>query len=59
MAKYRKVLPIGSETVWSDGFIWIKVKADPAKWRLKHHVIWEEFHKGKYPKIMLLYFGWQ
>ena len=56
VSKYRKVLPIGSETVWSDGFIWIKVKADPAKWRLKHHVIWEEFHKRKIPQNYVVIF---
>ena len=56
VAKYRKVLPIGSETVWSDGFIWIKVKADPAKWRLKHHVIWEEFHKREIPQNYVVIF---
>lgn len=40
--------PIGSERVTKDGYVDIKV-ANPNKWRLKHHVIWEQ-HYGEKPK---------
>ena len=33
-----------------------KLEADPAKWRLKHHVIWEEFHKRKIPQNYVVIF---
>lgn len=33
--------PVGTETVRSNGYIWVKV-AEPNKWREKHRLIWEK-----------------
>lgn len=41
-------VPVGTEVVSTDGYVKVKV-ADPNKWRLKHHLIWEE-HNGPIPK---------
>lgn len=41
-------VPVGTEVVTTDGYVKVKV-ADPNKWRLKHHMIWEE-HNGPIPK---------
>ena len=40
--------PIGSEFTREDGYIAIKI-AEPNKWQLKHHYIWEKAN-GKIPK---------
>jgi hypothetical protein len=39
----RAKFPIGSEKLDSYGYIQVKV-AEPKKWRLKHHLIWEMAH---------------
>jgi hypothetical protein len=54
----RNDVPIGSESVRSDGFIWVKVKNDkiPGKYmfhknyRRKHHVLYEQYHGCKLSK---------
>ena len=50
--RYRQ---IGSERISRDGYTEIKV-ADPDKWKLKHHVIWEEAN-GPVPENHALIFG--
>lgn len=40
--------PVGSERIDRDGYTLIKV-AEPSKWRLKQHIVWEEYH-GVIPK---------
>lgn len=46
--------PVGSERVNIYGYIEIKV-AEPKKWRLKHHVVWENVH-GKIPRSHVVIF---
>lgn len=46
--------PVGSQRVNVDGYIEIKI-ADPAAWRPKHTVLWEEVH-GPVPKGCCLLF---
>lgn len=41
-------LPIGTELMRDDGYIWVKI-ADPNKWKQKHRLIWEEVF-GPIPK---------
>lgn len=41
-------LPLFSERLTTDGYIKVKV-AEPDKWKLKHHIIWEK-NNGKIPK---------
>lgn len=46
---------IGSERI-SGGFVIVKV-ANPDKWRMKHHVIYEKYHKvkiGRWDKVIFL-----
>lgn len=38
--------PIGSERIDNDGYVMIKV-GHPKKWRLKSHVVWEQYHGRK------------
>lgn len=45
---------IGDERVGSKGLVEVKVSAN--RWRLKHIVVWEEFH-GPLPKTHVLYFA--
>ena len=40
--------PVGSERIVKNGYIEIKV-AEPNKWRLKHHLVWEKVN-GAIPK---------
>ena len=40
-------LPIGTELMKADGYVWIKI-AEPNKWRQKHVLIWEAAN-GKRP----------
>ncbi|MPM21480.1 hypothetical protein SDC9_67924 [bioreactor metagenome] len=47
--------PIGSETVRSDGYVWVKVE-EPNKWREKHRLIWEAAN-GAVPKDHVLLFA--
>lgn len=47
--------PVGTETVRSDGYTWVKV-AEPKKWREKHRLIWEAVH-GPIPKGHALLFA--
>ena len=35
--------PVGSERINVYGYIEVKI-AEPNKWRLKHHIVWEEYH---------------
>ena len=46
---------VGSERINVDGYTEIKV-AEPNKWRLKHNVIWEQYH-GPIPKSHCILFG--
>lgn len=46
--------PVGSERVNVDGYIEVKVE-EPAKWRLKHNVVWEQ-HNGEIPKGAVVMF---
>ena len=39
--------PVGTETLRSDGYIWVKVE-EPNKWRLKQRLLWEQ-HNGPIP----------
>lgn len=47
--------PVGTERVNGEGYIDIKI-ADPAKWKPKHKIIWEEAN-GPIPKGHCLVFG--
>lgn len=47
--------PVGTETVRSDGYTWVKV-AEPNKWREKHRLIWEKAN-GPVPKGHAIVFG--
>ena len=47
---------VGSERQNKDGFIEVKI-ANPAVWRLKHHVIYEKYHNskvGRWDKVIFL-----
>lgn len=48
-------MPIGTECVKSDGYVWVKI-ADPGKWRQKHLLIWEK-ENGPVPKGHKVIFG--
>ncbi|MET1247636.1 HNH endonuclease signature motif containing protein [Sporolactobacillus sp. STCC-11] len=48
-------MPIGTECVKSDGYIWVKI-ADPGKWRQKHLLLWERVN-GPVPKGHKIIFG--
>jgi hypothetical protein len=48
-------LPVGTELMKSDGYIWVKIK-EPNKWRQKHVLLWEDVH-GKKPRGMKLLFA--
>ncbi len=52
-------VPIGSESVNSDGFVFVKVcdNQDFRNWRLKHHVIWEEHHQKSIPENHTIIFA--
>ncbi len=41
--KPKQYLPVGTELMKSDGYVYIKI-SDPNKWRQKHRIIWEEKH---------------
>ncbi|ANW99949.1 hypothetical protein CSTERTH_01010 [Thermoclostridium stercorarium subsp. thermolacticum DSM 2910] len=41
-------VPIGTETVDSDGYIKVKI-AEPNAWEYKHRLIWEKHHGRKIP----------
>lgn len=47
--------PVGTETVRSDGYTWVKV-AEPNKWREKHKIIWEAAH-GPAPRSHAVIFA--
>lgn len=49
-----KRLPVGSEYVRRDGFVNVKV-ANPNKWRMKQHVVWEMFHEPIKKNEMLVF----
>ena len=38
--------PVGTETLRSDGYIWVKVE-EPNKWRLKQRLLWEQHNGGR------------
>lgn len=46
-------LPIGTEKVKTDGYIWVKISngnwQNNRNWKRKHRIVWEE-HYGKIPK---------
>ncbi|MGZ5053503.1 MAG: HNH endonuclease signature motif containing protein, partial [Methylobacter sp.] len=44
----HNVLPIGTELMKDDDYLWVKV-ADPNVWRQKHRIVWESIH-GAQPK---------
>lgn len=46
--------PIGTEAFTKDGYIKVKI-AEPAKWQLKHRIIWEK-HNGPVPKDHVIKF---
>jgi hypothetical protein len=48
-------MPVGSEVVKADGYLWVKI-AEPNKWRQKHILLWEE-HNGSVPEGYVLIFG--
>jgi hypothetical protein len=48
-------LPIGTEIMKSDGYLWVKI-AEPGEWKQKHKVIWEEAN-GPIPKNHVLIFA--
>ena len=48
-------LPVGSERVKTDGYIWVKI-ADPNKWRQKHILLWEA-ENGPVPKGHVILFS--
>ena len=47
-------LPVGSEVVKSDGYLWRKI-AEPNRWRQVHRLLWEELN-GPVPEGMKLIF---
>ncbi|NLL20010.1 MAG: HNH endonuclease [Clostridia bacterium] len=49
-------VPVGSETVDSDGYLKVKV-ADPNKWEYKHRLIWEKHHVRPIPPGHAVIFG--
>lgn len=48
-------MPIGTEKVRGDGYIWVKI-ADPNKWKQKNQIVWEAEH-GSIPKGYVLVFA--
>jgi len=48
-------LPVGTELIRSDGYVYIKV-ADPNKWCPKHILLWEAAH-GEIPQGHIVIFG--
>ena len=47
-------LPIGTEVVKGDGYVWVKIE-EPNKWKQKHRIVWEE-KNGPIPEGMLITF---
>lgn len=47
-------LPVGSECVKGDGYLWVKI-AEPNKWKQKHRILWE-FHHGEIPENHVIIF---
>ena len=47
-------MPVGTEKLTKDGYIQVKV-ADPAKWELKHRLVWMQ-HYGKIPPGYIVVF---
>jgi hypothetical protein len=45
---------VGTEVMKADGYIWVKI-AEPAVWKQKHRIIWEEAN-GPLPKNHILIF---
>ena len=52
--KARNHKPVGSERITVDGYVEVKV-AEPNIWKLKHRLIWEEYH-GELSKDMMISF---
>jgi len=48
-------LPVGTEKIRDDGYVWVKV-ADPKAWKQKHRLIWEEVN-GPVPDGQVLLFA--
>lgn len=53
--KPHNYLPIGTEKIKNDGYVWVKIN-DPNKWKQKHVLIWEK-HNGPKPKGSAILFG--
>ena len=51
----HNTLPVGTELIKADGYIWVKV-ADPNKWRQKHRIIWEDAN-GEIPDKHIILFA--
>lgn len=47
--------PVGTERINSEGYLEVKI-ADPAKWKMKHVLVWEEAN-GPIPKGHVVIFG--
>lgn len=48
-------LPIGTELVRNDGYLWVKI-AEPRKWKQKHKIIWEK-ENGVIPRDHVIIFA--
>lgn len=51
----KNKLPIGSEVLSKDGYIWRKI-ADPKLWEAKHRILYEEYHQIKIPDDKIVTF---
>ena len=51
----KNAKPIGTESLRSDGYVWVKV-SEPRTWREKHRIIWEEAN-GQIPKGHVVLFA--
>lgn len=52
--KSHNYKPIGTERLQADGYIYLKI-ADPNRWKLKHHLIYEQ-QRGKIPPGFIIRF---
>lgn len=53
--KPMNYMPVGTELMKADGYIWVKIK-DPHVWKQKHRMVWEKFHGRKLKKGELVTF---
>ena len=49
----RPLKPVGTRSVRSDGYVWIKIE-QPNRWREEHRLVWEKAHGplGRYQKLI-------